>query len=133
MSQLNFTNQVLNEPQFIPNVIDSSRIGAWQAQYLLSHVEFERIKRGSPKTKGITISLSLMTLGFALNVIAKVYPDYDKIPAGDLVGLSCGIGLTVIFFIIGFFIKDEKKLVMKNIEAHFEASAPQTQINTEQS
>lgn len=132
MSKLNVTGQILTEPQFIPNVIDPSHVGAWQAQYLLSQVEFERIKRGSPKTNGITISLSLMTLGFALNVIAKGYPDSNKISDGDWVGLSFGISLTIIFFIIGLFIKNEKKIVMKKIEAHFESSIPQTQINTEQ-
>ncbi|EGI74048.1 hypothetical protein PH505_ak00320 [Pseudoalteromonas distincta] len=74
-----------------------------------------------------------MTLGFALNVIAKGYPDSNKISDGDWVGLFFGISLTIIFFIIGLFIKNEKKIVMKKIEAHFETSTPQTQINTEQS
>lgn len=112
-------NQEITETQMVPNLLTGTDIGTWQAEYLLREVEFERIKNGKPVTHNLANSIVLTSFGFGLNLFSKGYADITTISKGEWIALSVGSIISVIFYIIGMCLPNNRKKVMKEIEDHF--------------
>ncbi|ABX51417.1 hypothetical protein Sbal625DRAFT_0804 [Shewanella baltica OS625] len=128
MTERIIENQVITETQVIPDLLTGSDIGTWQAEYLLREVEFERIKHGKPITYNWANSIALTSFGFGLSLLAKGYSSASLITKGEWVALAFGIGISVVLYLIGIFLPDNRKKVMKKIESHFETAPTQRQI-----
>ena len=121
-------NQEITETQVVPDLLTGSDIGTWQAEYLLREVEFERIKHGKPITYNWANSIALTSFGFGLSLLAKGYSNASLITKGEWVALAFGVGISVILYLIGIFLPDNRKKVIKKIESHFETAPTQRQI-----
>lgn len=128
MTERIIENQEITETQVIPDLLTGSDIGTWQAEYLLREVEFERIKHGKPITYNWANSIALTSFGFGLSLLAKGYSNASLITKGEWVALAFGIGISVVLYLIGIFLPDNRKKVMKKIESHFETAPTQRQI-----
>lgn len=128
MTERIIENQEFTETQEVPDLLTGSDIGTWQAEYLLREVEFERIKHGKPVTYNWANSITLTSFGFGLSLLAKGYSNTSLITKGEWVALAFGVGISAILYLIGIFLPDNKKKVMKKIESHFETAPTQRQI-----
>lgn len=128
MTERIIQNQEITETQVVPDLLTGSDIGTWQAEYLLREVEFERIKHGKPVTYNWANSIALTSFGFGLSLLAKGYSNTLLITKGEWVALAFGVGVSVVLYLIGIFIPDNRKKVMKKIESHFETAPTQRQI-----
>lgn len=128
MTEKIIENQEITETQVIPDLLTGSDIGTWQAEYLLREVEFERIKHGKPITYNWANSIALTSFGFGLSLLAKGYSNASLITKGEWVALAFGVGISAVLYLIGIFLPDNRKKVMKKIESHFETAPTQRQI-----
>jgi hypothetical protein len=128
MTERIIKDQEITETQVVPDLLTGSDIGTWQAEYLLREVEFERIKHGKPATYNWANSLALTAFGFGLSLLAKGYSDALLITKGEWIALAVGVGFSGILYVIGIYIPDNRKRVMKQIESHFENAPTQRQI-----
>jgi hypothetical protein len=128
MTERIIKNQEITETQVVPDLLTGSDIGTWQAEYLLREVEFERIKHGKPVTYNWANGLALTAFGFGLSLLAKGYSNASLITKGEWIALAVGLGISAILYVIGIFIPDNRKKVMKKIESHFETAPTQRQI-----
>ncbi|KZZ49695.1 hypothetical protein A3759_26060, partial [Thalassolituus sp. HI0120] len=88
----------------------------------------ERIKHGKPITYNWANSIALTSFGFGLSLLAKGYSDASLITKGEWVALAFGVGISVTLYLVGIFLPDNRKKVMKKIESHFETAPTQRQI-----
>jgi hypothetical protein len=128
MTERIIKDQEITETQVVPDLLTGSDIGTWQAEYLLREVEFERIKHGKPVTYNWANSLALTTFGFGLSLLAKGYSDALLITKGEWIALAVGVAASGVLYVIGIYIPDNRKRVMKKIESHFETAPTQRQI-----
>lgn len=124
--------KVITETQIVPDLLTGTDIGTWQAEYLLREVEFERIKYGKPVTFNWANSIALTTIGFGLNLLAKGYTNVAIISKGEWVAMSVGIVLSIVLYVIGRCLPNNRKKVMKKIEKHFEDAPTKRQAFKEQ-
>ncbi|EAP80270.1 hypothetical protein [Sulfitobacter sp. NAS-14.1] len=115
-----YQNEEITEPVRIP--IDDVVIGTFTEDYHLSEVEFERIKVGQPKTLGFAYSLLGITIGFGATVTAKINDqrDLSEVSAGEWQTLGVLAVATGLVFIIGLWLPNKRKTVLKKIDEHFE-------------
>lgn len=119
-------NQNITETIQVQELISGASVGTWQANYQLTAVEFEHLKNGKPVLFIWSTSLFLTTIGFSLNLVAKVFSVFDEVEqtvtTGEWVTLSLGAGISLLLFAIGSFLPNNKKRVQKTISDHFESS-----------
>jgi hypothetical protein len=124
--------QQITETQIVPDLLTGTDIGTWQAEYLLREVEFERIRYGKPVTFIWANSITLTTVGFGLNLLAKGYSNIKNIGQGEWVALCAGSAFAVLLYLIGFLLPNNRKKVMKKIEKHFKDAPTKRQAFREQ-
>ena len=132
MTAKNVHGRKITETQLVPDLLTGTDIGTWQAEYLLREVEFERIKYGKPITFNWSVSIALTTFRFGLNLLAKGFSDVASISKGECVALGVGIVLSVVLYIIGLCLPNNRKKVMKKIEKHFKEAPTKRQAFKEQ-
>jgi len=97
--------------------------GTWQEDYSLRQVEFEWIKNTKPMTFIWANSILLTTLGFGLNLLAKGYSNLTSnsapISKGEWIAFFSGLAVSVVLYIVGGFLPNNRKKVMSKIEQHF--------------
>lgn len=133
MTRTNIHDTEITETQIVPNLLTGADIGTWQAEYLLREVEFERIKHGKPITYIWANGFALTTFGFGLNLLAKGYSDASLIIKGEWLALSAGIIFSLVLYITGFCLPNNRKKVMNKIEKHFENAPTKREAYKEQS
>jgi len=120
MAEMNIQDREITETQIIPDLLTGTDIGTWQAEYLLREVEFERIKYGKPITFNWANSIALTSFGFGLNLLGKGYSDITNISKGEWIALVAGIAVSILLYVIGLCLPNNRKKVMDKIEKHFE-------------
>jgi hypothetical protein len=116
------------------NVATEPTIFISQEAFQLCEADFLRIKRGGAKMKPAATAIFLTSFGMALAVVAKFVQRFLAKPVGietwEWVSPCIGAGMALILVIIGKFLPNERKQVMKDIEAHF-FKAPRTRHSGE--
>ncbi len=120
MLEKSIHDQVITETYVVNDILSGTDIGTWQAEYLLREVEFERIKHGTLLTFAWANGIALTTVGFGLNLIAKGYSAIDNVSRGEWVALVIGAVASILLYLIGLCLPNERKKVMKKIQKHFE-------------
>lgn len=123
MTDNNIHDREITETQIVPDLLTGTDIGTWQAEYLLREIEFERIKYGKPITFNWANGIALTTVGFGLSLVAKGYSDIALIIKGEWVALCVGFIVSIVLYLIGLILPNNRKKVMNKIEKHF-ADAP---------
>jgi hypothetical protein len=113
-------NTEITETQLFPDLLTGTDIGTWQADYQLREVEFVHIKHGKPITYNWANSIALTSFGFGLNLLSKGYTNITSINKGEWSALGLGVSISIILYLIGLILPDNRKKVMSNINKHFE-------------
>ena len=125
-------NRKITETIPVHGLLSDTNIGTWQADFPLTALDFEHIKNGKPITFLWANSILLATLGYGLNLLGKSSSQYmgvsQTIYIGEWIALGIGIGLSVILYLIGLALPNNRKRVMKNINEHFRDSPKKRQL-----
>lgn len=113
-------------------LISGASVGTWQADYPLTAVDFEHIKNGKPITFNWANSILLTTIGFGMSIAAKFASQlagvHQQIYIGEWVTLVAGTLVSVVLYLIGLAIPNDRKTVMRKIQDHFKTSPRKRQL-----
>lgn len=102
-------------------------IGSLQADFGLCEADYLRIKNGYPKTLIWAHSILLANAGLGISILGK-YIDRilngsnTPILAWEKYGFISALIVSFFLYLLGIFLPNEKKKVMKDIKNHFEYS-----------
>jgi hypothetical protein len=125
-------NQQITETIPVHGLLSGTSVGTWQEDYPLTALDFEHIKNGKPVTFNWANSILLTTVGFGLNLLGKGASQLagvqQQIYIGEWIAFGCGIAATVILYLIGVALPNDRKRVMKEIQSHFKNAPKQRQV-----
>jgi hypothetical protein len=129
MTEQIYKDKVITQTVIAEDLLTGTSVGTWQEDYPLREVDFVHIKNGKPITYIWANSILLTSFGFGLNLLAKSFPQTDSnitpVTKGEWIAFGCGIAISVILYIIGCMLPNERKKVMNDIEDHFK-NAPKS-------
>jgi len=130
-----FKDEDLTQTYEATDILSDTSIGTWQEDYPLTAIDFDRIKSGKPVTFIWAHSIFLTTVGFGLNLVAKGISTWANVPQtisiGEWAALGIGIIVSTVLYIVGCVLPNNRKIVMKNIETHFEKAPKRRQAYRE--
>ncbi|RBO82382.1 hypothetical protein [Marinomonas aquiplantarum] len=122
-------NQQISETIPVHGLISGASIGTWQADYPLTALDFEHIKNGKPVTFNWANSILLATVGFGFNILGKGATTLagveQQIYIGEWIALGAGVAISIILYIVGLALPNDRKRVMKEIKEHFNTAPKQ--------
>lgn len=125
-------NQQITETIPVHGLLSDASVGTWQADYPLTALDFEHIKNGKPITFDWANSILLATLGFGLSMMGKglsqMTEDQQQIVMAEWITLGIGCAISIILYLVGFALPNDRKRVMKEIQEHFKMSPKQRQV-----
>lgn len=125
-------NQQITETIPVHGLLSGASIGTWQADYPLTALDFEHIKNGKPVTFNWAENIFLAAVGFGLNLLGKGASQLAGVPQqiyiGEWLAFGCGIVVSIILYLIGLALPNDRKRVMKEIQNHFKISPKQRQV-----
>ncbi|WP_252959045.1 hypothetical protein [Pseudomonas simiae] len=119
------TNQSVTQTVNSDHLLSGSYLFATvQADYSLSATEFMMLKNRWVSLYAWALNIAFATFGFGMSVLPKFIsgPDAGSVNAlskGEWWTLAVGMGLVILFCLIGFFLPNERKEAMNSIKEHF--------------
>ncbi|WP_194441047.1 hypothetical protein [Pseudoalteromonas simplex] len=125
-------NQQIIETIPVHGLISGASIGTWQADYPLTALDFEHIKNGKPVTFNWANSILLATVGFGFNILAKGATTLagveQQVYIGEWIALGAGVAISIVLYLVGLALPNDRKRVMKDIKEHFNSAPKQRQV-----
>lgn len=98
-----------------------------QAAFALSEAEFMKMKYGEPKIIQISYSIAMVGIGTSFNLIGKWWQANENqkttaIEMWEILATVIPLAVALILIVIGVFLPNDKKRILKKIEGHFDSS-----------
>jgi len=119
-------NQEIHQTVQVPGLLTGASIGTWQADYPLNGRDYEHLKNGKPVTFNWANSILLTSIGISLTLLGK-YISQQADPSvvvykGEWIALAIGIILAIVLYLVGLFLPNDRKKIMKKLQEHFDNS-----------
>ena len=118
MAKKSIQNQQVDEPFIVPDVLSEASIWSTQKDFPIREVDYVHLKQRQPATLIVSTSFFFAGLGYAYSIIAKLFEE-TTVKNGEWITLAIGMGLALLIFLIGHFLQNPKKKLMKDMEEHF--------------
>jgi hypothetical protein len=127
-----YNNEIITSTLATPDLLSGTIIGTFQEDYRLCEADYLRLKTSKPVTLGWANGILLATLGYGLSLIPKLFDKLTgkpvEIAIGEWLTLLIGICLSILLYLIGLALPNDRKAVMKEIENHFKSAPKSRQI-----
>lgn len=101
----------------------SEVIGSFHGEYVLSEADFMRLTSSPNRMESLAGYFSAASVGYFLSELPKFLKRISghpvQIGGADWIPLAAGVGLALIFLLIGKFIPNERSKLIKAINQHF--------------
>lgn len=128
----NIENQQLSQTVIVPGLLSGASVGTWQADYPLTGRDYEHLKNGKPVTFNWANSILLTSFGVGLTLfgkyLSKLTDPAVTIYKGEWIALAVGVIISAILYLIGFFLPNDRKKLMKKLKNHFDKSPKKRQL-----
>ncbi|MFT6908614.1 MAG: hypothetical protein ACJAS1_005317 [Oleiphilaceae bacterium] len=125
-------NQEITETISVHGLLSGASIGTWQEDYPLTALDYEHVKNGKPITFNWANSILLATIGFSLNIVGKAASQVagveQQILIGEWAALGVGFSVSIVLYLIGLALPNDRRRVMKEIQEHFKKAPKQRQL-----
>lgn len=125
-------NQQITETIPVHGLLSGASVGTWQADFPLTALDFEHIKNGKPVTFNWANSILLAAVGYGLNLLGKGASQLagvqQHIYVGEWIAFFGAIGVSIILYLVGLALPNDRKKIMKEIETHFKSARKQRQV-----
>ncbi len=125
-------NQQITETIPVHGLLSGASVGTWQADFPLTALNFEHIKNGKPVTFNWANSILLAAVGFGLNLLGKGASQLagvqQQIYIGEWIAFGSAIIVSIILYLIGLALPNDRKKIMKEIETHFRSAPKKRQV-----
>jgi hypothetical protein len=128
----NINNQEIGQTVVVPGLLTGASVGTWQADYPLTGRDYEHLRHGKPITYNWANSILLTSIGIGLTLLGKYISQQTNpdiiIYKGEWIALCIGIAVAIILYIIGLFLPNDRKKIMKKLKEHFDNSPKKRQL-----
>ncbi|GAB3370046.1 hypothetical protein NCG89_09220 [Spongiibacter taiwanensis] len=128
-------NEEIDQPVIVSGLISGMSIGTWQEDYHLTGRDYEHLKNGKPVTFNWANSILLTSIGIGLTLLGKYISQQTNpsvvIYKGEWIGLGIGIAISIILYVIGLCLPDDRKKLMRKLKDHFDNSPKMRQMMKE--
>ena len=126
------SNQEINQTMVVPGLLSGASVGTWQEDYPLTGRDYEHLRNGKLITYNWANSTMLTTFGLGLSILGKfLSKQADKtitIYDGEWIALVIGFAIAVFLYLIGLWLPNDRKSIMKKLKNHFDNSPKQRQM-----
>jgi hypothetical protein len=127
-----YKNEIITSTLATPDWLSGAIIGTFQEDYSLCSDDYRKLKTSKPVTLGLASGMFLLTLGYGISLFPKLLDKLTGKPVefatSEWVTFLAGICLSIILYVIGFALPNDRKAVMKKIENHFKQAPKFRQI-----
>lgn len=132
MAGRSYENEVITTTVAIDSLLTGAAIGTLQEDFLLCEADFLRLKNtGTPLTSW-SFNLLFASIGYLLNIIPKWLSQMAGKPDGvsdaEWIVLAIGFLLSGLLYLVGIFLKNERKELLDRMEQHFRAAPKSRQV-----
>jgi uncharacterized protein YneF (UPF0154 family) len=125
-------NQEIHETVQMTGSFSGASVGTWQADYPLNGRDYEHLKYGKPVTFNWANSILLTSIGIGLTLLGK-YISHQSDPSiviykGEWIAFALGVVVAIVLSIIGLFLPNDRKKIMKKLQDHFDNSPKKRQL-----
>ncbi len=128
-------NEELTQTTHFDNIITGVKVGTWQENFQLTALQFEYIKNGHSQWHNWASNILIASITSLLLILAKITSNFfgekQIITNLELYALGSAIILSIILYVIAFFIPNNNKKTMKKIQDHFKELPEIQQIKRE--
>lgn len=128
----NISNQQLQHTQVVTGLSSGASVGTWQADYPLTGRDYEHLRNGKPVTFNWANSMLLTTIGFGLNILGKYISNAAGVTTtiyiGEWIALTIGFGFSIVLYVVGLALPNDRKSIMKKLKNHFDHSPRKRQM-----
>lgn len=126
------SNQRIEQPVVVADVMNGQTIAMLQAVYPLSEADFVRLKGGAPVTAAAAVMILSGVVGYAIGLGPKleslITSDQPLMSNGELKTIAGWSAISLVIYLIGFCLPNERTSVMKKLSNHFKAAKASTHI-----
>jgi hypothetical protein len=124
-----YENQVITHTVTTGSLFTGVSIGTLQEDFQLCEADFLRLKNeGTPLTSW-SLNILFAAIGYGLSILPKWISEIagkpEKVSQSEWAVLAISLTASLLFFIVGKFIPNEKKDLLNQMSQHFK-SAPKT-------
>lgn len=124
-----FENQVITQTLVTKNLFNGVSIGTFQEDFQLSEADFLRLKNEGTPLSTWSLNILFAVIGFGMSIlpkwIAEIAGKPEKVSQSEWAALLAGLVLSIALLLIGKFLPNEKKELLRRMNKHFK-SAPKT-------
>ena len=128
-------DEEIDQPVIVSGLLSGVSIGTWQEDYHLTGRDYEHLRNGKPITFNWANSILLTSVGIGLTLFGKYISQQTNpsviIYKGEWIGFGIGVGISIILYLIGFCLPDDRKKLMKKLKVHFGNSPKMRQVMKE--
>ena len=113
----------LLEPILVEDGLNGRSVLSLQPMYSLSELDFHKLQRQPPLTTSTCLLIFSAVAGFSLGLapkfIAALRGEVLTVTAGEYYTVLGGAGLTLILYVVGCCMPNDRKATMKKIKKYF--------------
>jgi hypothetical protein len=118
-----YSNQQLQSPVVVQGLLTGQTIATVQAPFLLSEVDFVRLRGNPSRTETWATNLFFAVVGYAVSLgpkfVSLLKGEPSQITSAEWITLGLGAIVALVLYLIGFAFENERKDLMKRIATHF--------------
>jgi hypothetical protein len=127
-----FDGKHLSQPIKVSGLLNGRSVATIQPAYLLTEVDFERLKGSPPITASLASLVFSGVVGYAIGLGPKIAPILESKPteltSAELRTIVFGTVVSAILYVIGYAWPNSKKKTMKKIANHFDGAPASAHI-----
>jgi hypothetical protein len=122
----------VRQPFVVSNLLNGQTVATLQAAFPLTEADFLRLKGGPPATSATAALLFSGGVGYAISLGPKIEATFlggsEQLSAGEIRTMLAVTAISILLYLAGLLMPNDKRRMLKRIEAHFRDSAPSTHI-----
>jgi hypothetical protein len=122
----------VRQPFVVSNLLNGQTIATLQAAFPLNEADFLRLKGGPPATSAAAALLFSGGVGYAISLGPKIeatlFGGSDQLSSGEVRTMIAVAVISLVLYGAGWLLPNEKRRILRRIEAHFRESTPSTHI-----
>lgn len=129
MAEDMYANQVITQTVVTENLFTGFSIGTFQEDFQLCEADFLRLKNDGTALSTWSMNTLFAAIGYGISILPKWFSELagkpEKVSQAEWAALGAGLAVSLVLFIVGKFIPNEKKDLLSRMAKHFK-SAPKS-------
>jgi len=136
MSEGVYENQVITHTVMTENLFTGVSIGTFQEDFQLCEADFLRLKNDGTPLTSWSLNIFFASIGYGMSILPKWISEIsgktEKVSQSEWAVLALGLAMSLLLFIVGKFIPNEKKELLNRMTQHFKSAPKKRQFVREQ-